>query len=153
MFQKSKCIKEWQVPKTLRDVRSFIGVCSYYRIFIRSFSKRAAPINRLLEAEQPFVWTEECQKSFEDLKSALTGNEVMAFPQDHGLFIVGCDAGGTGIRGILSKMQWCGKTQKYKERPIVFASKSLIKTQHNYCTTRKELLAVVMFVQQFKQYL
>ena len=131
----------------------FVVLCSYYRRFIRNFSRRAAPINRLLEAGQPLVWTEECQKSFEDLKSALTGNEVMAFPQDHGLFIVDCDASDTGIGGILSQMQWCDKTQKFEERPIVFASKSLTKPQRNYCTTRKELLAVVTFVQQFKQYL
>ncbi|MCG7870381.1 MAG: RNA-directed DNA polymerase, partial [Candidatus Thiodiazotropha taylori] len=150
---KIKCIKEWPVPKTLRDVRSFIGFCSYYRRFIRSFSQRAAPINKLLEAGQPFVWTENCQKSFEDLKSALTGNEVMAFPQDNELFIVDCDSSDTAIGGILSQMQWCDKSQKYEERPIVFASKSLTKPQRRYCVTRKELLAVVTFVQTFKQYL
>ncbi|MCG8033309.1 MAG: DDE-type integrase/transposase/recombinase [Candidatus Thiodiazotropha taylori] len=152
-INKVKCIKEWAVPKNVHDVRSFCGFCSYYRRFIKNFSQRAAPINRLLEAGQPFDWNNQCQESFEDLKSALTGKEVMAFPQDHDLFIVDTDASDIGIGGVLSQMQWCDKTQKYEERPIVYASKSLTKPQRNYCTTRKELLAVVTFVQTFKQYL
>ncbi|MCG8112852.1 MAG: RNase H-like domain-containing protein [Candidatus Thiodiazotropha taylori] len=152
-MNKVKCIKEWPIPRNVHDIRSFCGFCSYYRKFIRNFSQRAAPINKLLEAGQPFVWTEQCQKSFEDLKSALTGNEVMAFPRDDGLFIVDCDASDTGIGGVLSQMQWCERTQKCEERPIAYASKSLTKPQRNYCTTRKELLAVVTFVQTFKQYL
>ena len=79
-MNKIKCIREWPVPKNVHDVRSFCGFCSYYRRFIKQFSQRAAPINRLLEAGQSFVWDEQCEKSFQDLKSALTGNEVMAFP-------------------------------------------------------------------------
>ena len=114
---------------------------------------RAAPSNRLLEARQPFVWYEECETSFQYLKSALTGNEVMAFPQDNGLDVVDTDSSDFVIGGVLSQMQWYEKTQKYKERPIVFASKSLTKPQRNYCTTRKELLAVIIVVQMFKQYL
>ena len=152
-MNKIKCIREWPVPKNVHDVRSFCGFCSYYRRFIKQFSQRAAPINRLLEAGQPFVWDEQCEKSFQDLKSALTGNEVMAFPQDNGLYVVDTDSSDFAIGGVLSQMQWCEKTQKYEERPIVFASKSLTKPQRNYCTTRKELLSVVIFVQMFKQYL
>ena len=107
---------------------------------------RAAPSNRLVEAGQPFVWDAECEKSFQYLKSALTGNEVMAFPQDNGLDVVDTDSSDFVIGGVLSQMQWCEKTQKYEERPIVFASKSLTKLQWNYCTTRKELLAVIIVV-------
>ena len=77
----------------------------------------------------------------------------MTFPQDNGLYVVDTDSSDFAIGAMLSQMQWCEKTQKYEERPIVFASKSLTKPQRNYCTTRKELLPVLMFVQMFKQFL
>ncbi len=110
-------------------------------------------MNRLLEAEQPFVWTDMCQQSFEDLKSALTGDEVMSFPQDDGLYILDCDASDRGIGSVLSQMQWCSKVQTMVERLIAYASKSLTKTQRRYCVTRIELLSCVTFIQTFKQYL
>ena len=63
------------------------------------------------------------------------------------------DASGTGIGGTLSQMHYCKETGKEKERPIAHASKSQTKTQRQYCVTRKELLAVVYFVQYFRHYL
>ena len=134
-------------------MRSFLGFASYYRRYIKNFSVRAAPLNRLLEAGQAFVWTDDCENAFEALKSTLTGEEVMAFPKDDGIFIVDTDASDLGIGCTLSQVQYCQKLNKELERPISFASKSLTKTQRRYCVTRRELLAVVVFIQQFKQYL
>ena len=125
----------------------------YYRRFIKDFSKRATPLNRLLEAGQAFQWNEQCEASFQDLKSALTGEEVIAYPNDDGMFILDADASNTGIGGVLSQIQWCDKAQKYGERPVFYASKSLTKVQRRYCVTRRELLAVVTFVLQFKHFL
>ena len=111
-MNKVKCIREWPVPKNVHDVRSFCGFCSYYRRFIKQFSKRAAPINRLLEAGRPFVWDEQCENSFKDLKSALTGNEVMSFPQENELYLVDVDSSDFAMGGVLSQMQWCEKNTK-----------------------------------------
>ena len=144
------------MPKNLTELRHFLGYLGYYRRFIRGFSMRAAPLNRLMEAGQSFIWTEECQAAFLDLKSALFGNEVMAFPRfddKGGVFIVDCDASNYAIGGCLSQMQWSEETNSEVERPIMFASKTLDKTQRRYCTTRKELLSVITFVQQFKIHL
>ena len=104
-----------------------------------------------MEAGQSFIWTDECQNAFFDLKSTLFGKVVMAFPrfdEKGGVFIVYCDSS-----GCLSQMQCCNQTQHEVERPIMFASKTLDKSQRKYCTTRKELLALVIFTQQFKHYL
>ena len=150
---KVKVVNNWKRPQTVTQVRSFLGFASYYRRYIKNFSVRAAPLNRLLEAGQAFVWTDDCENAFEDLKSALTGEEVMAFPKDDGIFIVDTDASDLGIGCTLSQVQYCQKLNKELERPISFASKSLTKTQRRYCVTRRELLAVVVFIQQFKQYL
>ena len=151
--EKVDAIKQWPVPTCVTDVRSCLGLCSYYRRFIKDFSKRATPLNRLLEAGQAFQWNEQSEASFQDLKSALTGEEVMAYPNDDGMFILDADASNTGIGGVLSQIQWCDKAQKYVERPVFYASKSLTKVQRRYCVTRRELLAVVTFVLQFKHFL
>ena len=83
----------------------------------------------------------------------MTGDEIMAYPDDQGLYILDTDASDSGIGATLSQIQWCEKSQKDEERPIVYASKTLTKTQRRYCVTRKELLAIVTFVQQFRHYL
>ena len=150
--QPSKCdlMKSWPVPRNLTDVRSFLGFVGYYRRFIKNFSARAVPLNRLMEAGQSFIWTDECQEAFLDLKSALMGDEVMSFPrfdENGGMFIVDADASDHAIGGCLPQLQWCEEAQCEVERPIMFASKSLDKTQRRYCTTKKELLAVLTFVQ------
>ncbi len=148
---KVEAIKNWPIPPNLTDIRSFIGFMSYYRRFIPGFSTRAAPLNKLLEAGLASKWTQEAQTAFDNLKTALTGDEVMAYPQDNGgVYILDTDASNTGIGAVLSEMQWSEKAQKAEERPIAFASKSLSKTQRRYCVTRRELLAVVVFVQQFR---
>ena len=141
---KVKAVKNWKQPQTVTQVRSFLGFSSYYRRYIQNFSVRAAPLNRLLEDGQAFIWTDDHENAFQDLKSALTGEEVMAFPQDNGLFILDTDASDYGIGSVLSQIQYSEVIGKDVERPISFASKSLTKIQRRYCVTRRELLAVVV---------
>ena len=140
--QPSKCdlMKSWPVPRNLTDVRSFLGFVGYYRRFIKNFSARAVPLNRLMKAGQSFIWTEECQEAFLDLKSALMGDEVMSFPrfdENGGMFIVDADASDHAIGGCLSQLQWCEEAKCEVERPIMFASKSWIKHRGGTIQLRK----------------
>ena len=147
-------VHDWPIPKNITDVRSFLGLCSYYRRFIAKFSTIASPLNRLLEAGQIFKWTHDCQTAFETLKAALTGDELMSYPDNDGLFIIDTDASDTGIGATLSQIQWwCERTQKEEERPIAYASRSMTKPQRRYCTARRELLAIITFIQYFRYYL
>ena len=132
---KVEAVRNWPVPRTVTDVRSFLGLCSYYRRFVPHFSARASPMNSLLEAGKEFVWTDNCQAAFEDLKSALTGDEVMAYPSDTGLYILDTDASDSGIGATLSQVQWCEKSQREEERPIAYASRSLTKAQRTTCNS------------------
>ena len=77
----------------------------YYRRFIPGFLTRAAPLNKLLKASQAFKWTQGAQAAFDDLKTALTGDEVMAYPQDNGgVHILDTDASNTGIGALWSQV-------------------------------------------------
>ena len=151
--QKVEAVRDWPTPKNVTGVRAFLGLCSYYRRFICGFAHIAGPLHRLLEAGQAFVWSVECQNAFDELKSKLIGSEVMSYPSNDGLFILDTDASDVGIGAALSQMQFCEQRQQEQERPIAYASQSLTKTQRRYCTTRRELLAIVTFCQKFRHYL
>ena len=150
---KVEVIQNWKTPKNLTEVRSFLGLCSYYRRFICGYATIASPLHDLMKAGADFVWTEECEAAFGALKASLTGDNVMAYPCDEGLYIVDTDASNTAVGATLSQLQWCEKTQKEEERPIAYASKSLTKTQRRYCVSGRELLAVVAFIWEFRHYL
>ena len=146
-------IKSWPQPTCVKDVGSFLGLCSYYRRFIKGFSTIARPLTQLTEAGVRFEWTEECRAAFEKLKADITSDSVMAYPMAEGLFILDTDASSTGIGAVLSQVQWNEELQKDVERPVTFASKTLNKAQRRYCVTRREMLAVVFFSQYFKHFL
>ena len=130
-------------------VRAFVGLCSYYRLFIYKFSKTAEPIYKLTEKNQPFVWTEECAKSLKELKKKLIEAPVLIYPDFTKSFILDVDASDMCIGAVLS--------QKTEEgvRVVAYASKTLTKAERRYCVTRKELLALrlVHFLKYSRHYL
>ncbi|KAJ8037598.1 hypothetical protein HOLleu_18448 [Holothuria leucospilota] len=144
--KKVEAVQNWAVPQNVTDVRSFIGFCSYYRRFIRNFASIASPLHRLLEAGRAFLWDSECQQAFDTLKSCLVGDTVMSYPNNDDNFILDTDASDKGIGATLSQMQWNEHRQCKEERPIAHAKR-------RYCTTKRELLAVVVFVNYFRHYL
>ena len=107
----------------------------------------AAPHRALAGKYARFKWSEECQLAFENLKEALTTSPILSMPSDEGRYILDTKASETSIGAVLSQVQ------NGEERVIAYASRTYNKAERNYCTTRKELLAVVYFIRQFKQYL
>ena len=140
-------IANWPVPRNVREVRGIIGLGNYYRRFVKDYSKRVQPLVSLTKKNTPFKWTQECQEAFEDLKKALLGPDIMSFPKDDGLFILDTDASDETIGAVLSQVQLG------REKVIAFGSRSLGKSERNYCATDRELLALKYFVQYYKHYL
>ena len=134
-------------PKTPKQVKQVLGMGSYYRRFIRAYSDRMRPLIDLTKKGKTFIWTESCEAAFEDLKRALTGPEIMAFPTDDGELILDTDASDVGISGVLSQVQ------DGEERVLSYGSRTLSKSERNYCVTDRELLAVRYFVEYYRQYL
>ena len=83
---KIEAVQNWPVPTNLRQCRAFVGLCQYYRRFVPNFSTIAAPLHALTKRGVPFHWSAECQNAFEQLKTTLTGADVLALPND-GQFI------------------------------------------------------------------
>jgi len=85
--EKTSAVKEWPVPCTLRELRSFLGLCFYYRKFIRSFSLIAEPLYELTRKGRSFCWTEARQQAFDQLKSCLVQAPALGTPQTNGCFL------------------------------------------------------------------
>ena len=145
--EKIAAVRDWPTPTNLRQSRAFVGLCQYYRRFVPQFSEKAAPLHALTKKCAKFVWTAECQHSFDILKTALIGAEVLALPKEEGQYILDCDASDHSIGGVLSQIQ------DGVERPICYGSQLFNKHERNYNVTRKELLAIITFVRKYRQYL
>ena len=148
--KKLEAVKDWPRPSNLTEVRQFVGFAAYYRRFVKSFSLICAPLYDLTKKNAPFIWTEQCESAFVELKKRLTESPVLAYPSTDKdrVFIVDTDASLYGVGGCLSQIGEDGE-----EHVIAYASKSLSATQRNYCTTMRELLAAVVFIKQFHHYL
>ncbi|KAK3084611.1 hypothetical protein FSP39_016239 [Pinctada imbricata] len=141
-----KAVRDWKVPTNTKEVERFLGFANYHRLFIKDFSFIAEPLYRLT-GRKPFCWGEAQQAAFDALVQALTSPPVLAFPNDHGHFYLDCDASDYAVGGELSQVQ------DGVERTIGYSSAVLQPAQRKYCTTRKELLAVVLFTRTFRHYL
>jgi hypothetical protein len=85
-------VLEWEAPKNVKQIRGFLGMAGYYRRFIEGFSKIAGPMTKLLRKNTQFVWSEECEASFQTLKEKLTTTLVLAVQETGKDYMVYCDA-------------------------------------------------------------
>jgi hypothetical protein len=94
-------VLDWKSPKSVTQIRSFLGLAGYYCWFIPNFSRIAKPMTQLLEKEAKFKWSPQCEEAFLTLKKLLTTAPVLAQPDIEKLFDEFCDASGTGIGEVL----------------------------------------------------
>lgn len=145
--KKIEVIKEYPRPNKVKDIQSFLGLCNYFRRYVRNFAKISKPLTSLLKKEMPFVWTNYQQEAFDKLKQALIDEVVLQFPNFNELFYVTTDASNVAIGAMLSQ------GDLPNDRPISFFSKVLNEAQKRYSTIQKELLAIVEAIKAFKVYL
>src|SRR3954471_21695524 len=136
-------VTEWESPKNVGDIRSFLGLAGYYRRFIENFSKIAKPMTELFKKENKFLWTEACEASFQELKKRLVTAPVLCLPDIQKDFQVYCDASRQGLGSVLIQD---GKVVSY-------TSRQLKNREHNYPTHDLELASVVHALKVWRHYL
>lgn len=146
--EKIKKIVEYPQPTTTTQVRSFLGIASYYRRFIKDFAAIARPLHDQTKTKKKIPWTQQTTESFETLKKLLTTAPVLARPDFNKEFILVTDASKLGLGCVLSQLDEDGK-----EHPVVFASRGLKPNEANYAPTKLECLAVIWAVKLFRPYL
>lgn len=138
-------------PTNVTEVRRFMGLCSWYRRFIKDFSTLMSPVNDLIKGKgrnkkQKIEWTPEAEQSFLSIKQALVSAPILCQPDFTQKFTIQCDASDTGLGGVLTQ------TINDEERVIAYASRALSRTERNYSVTEKELLAVIFSIDRFRAY-
>ena len=142
---KVRAVEQWPTPSNVSDVRSFLGLASYYRRFIEDFAEVASPLRRLTSKSiERFQWSSECYRAFRSLKEKLVTAPVLAFPRRDAKFIVDCDASDYGLGAVISQ------EQDGIERTIAYASRVLDNRERRYSTTKREMLATVYFIRPFR---
>ncbi|MEM7421890.1 MAG: reverse transcriptase family protein, partial [Pseudomonadota bacterium] len=144
---KAEAVKKFPVPRSADEVRSFYGLCSFYRNFVFHFAEIAEPLQKLMRKNATFVWSKECQKAFETLKAALTGQPLLAYPDFDTEFIVYTDASNFGLRVVIAQVQGG------REHVIYFASRLMTDPELKYTIGEKEALAIIFACTKFRKYL
>ncbi|GFX33113.1 hypothetical protein TNCV_5042811 [Trichonephila clavipes] len=144
---KIKAVRNFPTPKTIHDIRSFLGLCSYFRRFIKGFCYLAEPLQSLLKSGVEFHWGPEEVEAFNSLKKALTSDPVLGMYDESASTEIHTDASGYGIGAVLVQIQ------NNVEKVIAYASRTLTKAEKNYSTTERECLAIVWATNKFRPYI
>jgi hypothetical protein len=139
---KIKAMMDWPIPKTLKNLRGFLGLTGYYRKFVRNYGRIATPLTTLTKKDA-FSWTPEATKSFEQLKEVMCKAPILTTPDFTKTFIVECDASGNGIGAVLMK----------EGRPLAFESRPLKGKDLHKPIYEKEMMEILHALKKWHPYL
>jgi hypothetical protein len=142
--EKVKEIKEWPSPRSIFEVRSFHGLASFYRKFIRNFSGIGAQMmDTVKKRHKSFKWTTKAKRSFNILKEKITEQPILVLSNFEKTFQVRCDASGVAIGVVLSQ----------DNRLVAYFSEKLNETKRKYSTYDKEFYAIIQVLKKWRHYL
>ncbi|OQV16273.1 putative Retrovirus-related Pol polyprotein [Hypsibius exemplaris] len=145
---KIDAVKNFPRPKNAKHARSFVGLCVYYKRFVKGFSDMACPLNRLAKKDVPFRWGDEEETAFQRLKDAMVSPPVLVnFNVDLPVEIHP-DASAYAMGVVLVQ-----RDDQNRERVIAYGSASMNAAQRNYSTTQRECLAIVWTCEKYRYYL
>lgn len=139
---KTKIIAALNVPMTVKELRSFLGMIEFYGRFIPNLSTIKEPLTRLTRSGEPFVWGDEQQHAFVHLKNSLCNATLEHFNTQKEVTLR-CDASPVGCAAVLEQ----------NGRPVYFVSKTLSSAERNYAQIQREALAIVWAVRRLHKYL
>ena len=143
-----QAVMDASAPNTVKDVRSFLGMANYYSQFVSGFAAIAKPLYRLTRKDMPFEWTEECEDSFQALKTALVSAPVLRRPDSSSPDMLQTDWSPIAIGAVLAQVGSDGE-----EHPVAFASRIVRGPEFKYAAVEGECFAVVHFTEHFRPYL
>ncbi|KAI0991811.1 hypothetical protein K3495_g16376, partial [Podosphaera aphanis] len=143
--EKVKAISEWQSPKAIKAVRSFLGFANYYRLFIKDFAKLAKPLTNLTKKDVKFNWNQDCEDAFQQLKERFKAEPVLATFNPDLETQLEPDSSGWATGGTLTQLDPVFKVWK----PVAFYSAKHLPAECNYDIHDKELLAIIKCVKEW----
>jgi len=133
----------------VKGLRSFLGICCYYRRFTKDYAKKVRELEKLCSLNnKKLLWTDNYEEAFVDMKEALLKPPILVFPDVRSNFILDTNASFNTIGAVLSQ-----KDNDGQERVIAYGSHAMNNHKKGYCITRKELLAIFYFCKHFNHHL
>lgn len=145
---KIDAIQNFPIPKKIKHLRAFLGLCNYYRRFIPNYSNIMKPLCKLLKKDNVWLWTPEAQRAFDELKAAFLESIMLHHPDMTKPFYLQTDSSGVGLAGVLYQYDKDGHM-----RIIGFCSKSLKGPELKWTVTEQEFWAVIYCLRKFETYL
>ena len=142
-LEKVEAVMSWERPKSVFEIRSFLGLARYYRRFMEVFSRIAEPMTRLNRKEVKFEWDDRCEEAFQELKRRLTSAPILIVPNRGQGYTVYCDASRAGLGCVLMQ----------SGRVVAYGSRQLKNHEQNYPTHDMELEAIVFALKIWRHYL
>jgi hypothetical protein len=140
---KIEAVVKWERPTNVQEIHSFLGFAGYYRRFVEGFSVLSGPLTALIKKNTRYVWNDECEASFQELKRRLVTAPVLTLPSNKEGFVIFSDASYKGLGCVLMQQ---GKV-------IAYASRQLKNHERNYPTHDLELAVVVFALKIWRHYL
>jgi hypothetical protein len=141
-YDKIQVIRDWPPPRNTTELKIFMGLCTYYRRYVKGFSQLTAPLTNLTK-KGAFEWTDEAQGVFDRMKDIMSSCPVLDFSDFTQPFVLECDASGVGIGAVLMQ----------RNHPIAFESRKLRDYEKLYSIYDKEMLAIMHSLAKFRHYL
>ena len=141
-------IRDWPVPTTVKQVRSFLGFGNFYRKFISHYSDLAQPLNDLTKKDKKFEWEIACQQSFDTLKRRFTEEPVLLMPDPAKPFQIESDASKVASGAVLTQLDSNGD-----RHPVAFMSKTFNDTERRYEIYDRELLGIIRALKEWRHYI
>ena len=145
---KVKVVQEFKRPQTVKHVKSFMGLTSYFRRFIKGYSDLVSPLRELMKKNKKFKWSSECEETFIKLKEALTTAPVLRRPDFNKRFIITTDASDTAIGYYLSQ-----KDDQGREYVIAYSGRALRPNEKHWPAVEKEALALIESCKEYYPYI
>lgn len=145
--EKVEAVVRIPIPKSVSDVRRVVGLASWYRRFVPNFSSVVAPMTNLLRKNQPFIWSEDCSKSFNEIKERLISAPILTCPDFSKHFYLQTDASDFGLGAVLTQFHEDG------EKVVCYLSRSLTKVEKRFSVIEKECLGALFAVEKLRGYL
>lgn len=146
---KVACVQNWPFPTNITELRAYLGLCSYYRSYIKGFAAIAEPLTECLRRGVALEKTPRRVEAFEKLKASLLSAPILAVPRDDPecRYVIDTDASNHSAGAV------CQQWQDGKLRVIEYASRAFSRAERSYCSTRREMSALIFALRQFRPYL
>ena len=144
---KVHAIKEAPTPQSVQELRSYLGLLTYYNKFLPNLSTTLHPLHKLLQKNVPWRWRAEQEKAFAKSKELLTSTKFLAHFDSTQKLTLACDASSYGVGAVLAH-----KMPDGSKRPIGYASRTLTKSERNYSQLEKEGLSCIFGIKKFHDY-